>query len=314
MFTKAFKVSVIVPTYNSERYIRQTIDSIINQSYPKELLEIIIINDGSTDGTANIISEYGKDLKVINSANKGVSHARNIGIKAATGDYIQFLDADDLLHPEKIELQISTIKESKILPSFICSKWAKIKEDSNMNNLNQIYSQIPNLTNLPIGLIATDNFIPLMSGLVKTDVAKEIEGFDIEMSHIEDVNFLVRLYIANNNFLCCEGNISLFYYRVVKASASTQNLEAFLRGIYKNCDLLMKSFGIKKHKLLLTNYWIIYLNSILNNYTSLSKTSSDQLSNYSINSSRDFKFKIYKLLGPFIFELIYKHRHIFKTK
>jgi len=86
------KISVIVPVYNSEKYLKKCLDSLTNQTFND--LEIICINDGSTDNSARIMAEYSS-IKVINQDNRGLSEARNTGIKEAKGDYIGFVDSDD---------------------------------------------------------------------------------------------------------------------------------------------------------------------------------------------------------------------------
>ena len=91
------KVSIIMPAYNKENYIQKTLDSIIQQKFID--FELIIIDDGSTDKTRNILEEYrvlDKRIKIHHIENGGVSNARNIGLRHAVGDWIQFLDADDL--------------------------------------------------------------------------------------------------------------------------------------------------------------------------------------------------------------------------
>ncbi|MFN3692324.1 MAG: glycosyltransferase family 2 protein, partial [Fervidobacterium sp.] len=90
-------VSVIIPAYNVEGYIEKTIESVLNQTYRN--LEIIVVNDGSTDKTReiayNILKNSGVNFKIIDQTNQGVSVARNVGIENASGDYIKFLDGDD---------------------------------------------------------------------------------------------------------------------------------------------------------------------------------------------------------------------------
>ena len=102
------KVSIIIPAYNAENYIRKSLDSVVNQVYKN--LEIIIVDDASTDDTKKIIKEYAeKDDRIIpfyQSKNKGVSSARNTGLKAATGDYIVFVDSDDELTPDAIRRMV----------------------------------------------------------------------------------------------------------------------------------------------------------------------------------------------------------------
>jgi len=87
------KISVIVPAYNCQSYIKKCIDSILRQSGVEN--EIVVVNDGSTDGTLGILKEYGDKIKLIDIENGGVANARNTGLKNATGDYIMFVDSDD---------------------------------------------------------------------------------------------------------------------------------------------------------------------------------------------------------------------------
>ena len=98
-------VSIIIPSYNAEKWIDETVQSAINQIWPYK--EIIIIDDGSSDNTFHIAKKYeSKFLKAIRQENKGACNARNTGLALAQGDYIQWLDADDLLDPEKISTQM----------------------------------------------------------------------------------------------------------------------------------------------------------------------------------------------------------------
>lgn len=106
-------VSVIVPVYNVEKYLRKCIDSIKNQTYSN--LEIILVNDGSTDNSYKICNEYAKEdrrIKIINKANGGLSSARNSGIKVARGTFIAFVDSDDWIEDAMIEKMIDVaVKE-----------------------------------------------------------------------------------------------------------------------------------------------------------------------------------------------------------
>ena len=96
MDSGSLRISVIVPVYNTEKYLRRCIDSILNQTY--EALEVILVDDGSTDGSGAVCDEYAeKDARVraIHQKNGGISAARNAGIDAASGQYIAFIDSDD---------------------------------------------------------------------------------------------------------------------------------------------------------------------------------------------------------------------------
>jgi glycosyltransferase involved in cell wall biosynthesis len=97
-------VSVIIPAYNAQEFIKETIDSAIHQTYPE--VEIIVVDDGSTDNTPKILSGYGEKIKVIRQPNSGRSVANNKGIASAKGSWIAFLDADDTWMPQKISRQL----------------------------------------------------------------------------------------------------------------------------------------------------------------------------------------------------------------
>lgn len=107
-------VSVIIPIYNVELYLRDCLDSVIGQSYSN--LEIILVNDGSLDRSVEICTEYAKKdmrLKIINKVNGGLSSARNIGLDLAKGDYISFVDSDDVINENFIKILISLLLNSE---------------------------------------------------------------------------------------------------------------------------------------------------------------------------------------------------------
>ena len=105
-------VTVVVPIYNTEKYLRRCLDSIINQSYSN--LEIILIDDGSIDNSSKICYEYSINdhrIKIIRQKNAGVSVARNVGIRNATGQYITFVDSDDYIANDMVEILLHTIRK-----------------------------------------------------------------------------------------------------------------------------------------------------------------------------------------------------------
>jgi glycosyltransferase involved in cell wall biosynthesis len=102
-------VSVIIPVFNSEGFLRQAIDSVLAQRY--EPLQIIAVNDGSTDASLSILKSYGDQIAILQQPNAGSAVARNKGIKESEGEFIAFLDADDVWHPDKTSIQIAHLKE-----------------------------------------------------------------------------------------------------------------------------------------------------------------------------------------------------------
>ena len=109
------KISVIVPVYNVEKYIRQCLESIVNQTYRN--LEVIVVNDGTKDNSMEIIEEFSSDkrIKVINKENGGIASARNRGIDEATGDYISFIDSDDWIELNTYKKLVEIIDDEDII-------------------------------------------------------------------------------------------------------------------------------------------------------------------------------------------------------
>ena len=107
----ANRVSVIIPTYNRARFVGEAIESALAQTYRN--MEVIVIDDGSTDNTQDVLKKYEGRICSISQNNAGVSSARNTGIKAASGDWIAFLDSDDVWLPQKLSLQMTEIKNHR---------------------------------------------------------------------------------------------------------------------------------------------------------------------------------------------------------
>src|SRR5271156_2034659 len=97
-------VSVIIPTYNYGRFVTEAVDSVLAQSYTDH--EVIVVDDGSVDDTPERMQPYAERVRYLRQPNQGPSAARNNGIEAARGEYVAFLDADDLWHPRKLEAQL----------------------------------------------------------------------------------------------------------------------------------------------------------------------------------------------------------------
>lgn len=115
-------VSVIIPAYNAAEFLAEAIDSALEQDYPNK--EIIVVNDGSTDQTEKVLSDYGSRIRYINQVNSGVAAARNTGLSAADGDYIAFLDADDIWLPGKLRMQIAYMEEHPDI-DLVQARWAE---------------------------------------------------------------------------------------------------------------------------------------------------------------------------------------------
>ena len=197
MSKKKIKVSVIMPVYNAENTIERAILSVINQTYNN--IELILINDGSIDGTESIIKRYIErenkvDIRYYFQENSGPSIAKNLGIDMAKGEYILFVDSDDTISENYIESLVINQKEGTLIGASY-----KIIEGTGKNNndiiiTNKIYD-IRNeiLNDLVIGNL--NGFVVLY--LFNKEQMKDIY-FEKDIRYMEDTLFLIK-YIINNN-------------------------------------------------------------------------------------------------------------------
>jgi teichuronic acid biosynthesis glycosyltransferase TuaG len=173
------KISVIIPAYNAGPFLAEAIESVLAQRYAD--VEVIVVNDGSTDNTLEIASGFGERITVITQKNSGVAASRNYGSKCAKGEYLAFLDADDVWLPDKLELQAK-----KILAGFPFVY-------SNRYNFGQI-GDLPlvqsDIMLLPEGsiwnLLVYGNMITTSSVVIRKDIFEEFCGFDPELPQCED--------------------------------------------------------------------------------------------------------------------------------
>ena len=201
-------ISVIVPVYNVESYLEKCIESIQNQSYKS--LEIILVNDGSTDSSGDICDKYAacdKRIRVIHQKNGGISSARNTGLEVANGDYIAFVDSDDYIELKMYEDLLNILKEYN-LDIIECGSF-KDKNGMITGGCNDVQIEIYEKDDA-LRLAMHDGFTSVWNKLYKRDIVINIrfpEGRKFEDSAIS------YLYVANANRV---GHInrSYYYYRL----------------------------------------------------------------------------------------------------
>lgn len=182
------KVSVIIPTYNREDYLPDAIDSVLNQTYQD--FEIIIIDDGSTDSTKNIVTNYisqnGERVKYLFQNKKGSSAARNNGIKNAKGEFIAFLDSDDIWLPEKLEKQIKLIESDKI--GFVHSN-AIVESNGKITSRIKPNSPVLNFDDLFLG----GKNIVMSTSLIKKEFIEDVGMLDEALKVAVDYDLWIRI-------------------------------------------------------------------------------------------------------------------------
>lgn len=252
------KYSIIVPVYNCQDYISRCIESVLNQNTKD--IELILINDGSTDNTKSIINEYKKEselIKVINKKNAGVSAARNDGLKEATGKYILFLDADDYLDENYIKEINEILKQHKETELINFGFFSDV-EDMEFNNLSRDEINYKEKFYKDKKAMKKD-FVELWDNTMlyniwnKVYVKKIIDENNIKFPKAnwgEDVEFN-RLYlnVINNMY---NSNKCFYHYVREREGAATKNYKKNLFQIRKNefkeFNDYFESWNIKKEK------------------------------------------------------------------
>jgi len=235
-------VSIVIPCYNASRWISTTLQSCINQTYPH--IEIILVDDGSTDDSVELAKEYlsshNGSFQIFHTPNGGPSRARNLGWQNAHGDWIQFLDADDFIHPSKLSLQLNLAIGLESSYSMIFSCWQRVSSDSTLEKpipVSQIVT--PQIYNPVLDVIGDGNFIATGSQIYSRMWLDRVGGFDESMNVVEDVNLLIKLATREGLFKYCPSEIPLFYYRQSPNSTSQRNPVEFSRNCFKNAETVL---------------------------------------------------------------------------
>ena len=235
-------VSIITPVYNSEVFIKETINSVINQTYKE--WELLLIDDGSTDESVTIINQYVNDksnIKLIkNKKNQGAAISRNKGIIEAQGDYIAFLDADDLWKPEKIEKQL---KHMKIHQCEVCfSSYELIDEQG--NELNKTVKALPVLS---YDKLMKSNYIGNLTGVYNAKILGKITCPNLRKRQ-DWLMWLNALKVSGKPAYGIKE--SLAFYRIRKDSMSSNkfnllkyNYQVYKKGLgYSTLGALIRMF------------------------------------------------------------------------
>lgn len=201
-------ISIIIPVYNAQGFIEETVNSVLQQTLlPKE---IILINDGSRDKSWDVLlklSSEQKIVKIVNQSNSGPAVTRNRGVELAKNDWICFVDADDLLHPQRLEVAAVF---SQNFDAVICDQ--EYFEDSKIINPKKInISNVKNLSTLETYISIIKNGAGLPSTLMKKSVFQEAGGVDPELVNNEDFEFHLRMIVKR--FALTKIEQSLYFYR-----------------------------------------------------------------------------------------------------
>ncbi|MEM8831699.1 MAG: glycosyltransferase family A protein [Cyanobacteria bacterium P01_G01_bin.19] len=181
------KVSVIIPAYNGDRYIEDAIAGILAQTYTN--YEIIVVDDGSTDNTYEVIKKYGDRIRYFSQSNQGVAASRNLGLAKSQGEYIAFLDQDDIFLPHKLASQVALLERDSNL-GIVNSGWQIVDRRGKIQAAVEPWLQIPELNTAKL-IIWKPVFLGAM--LFRKSWLDRTEGFDTTLEQTPDVDLTIRL-------------------------------------------------------------------------------------------------------------------------
>lgn len=215
------RISVVIPAYNAAAFVGEAVRSVLAQSRPAD--EVIVVDDGSTDDTAARLAEFGPPVRAVRQANGGVSSARNRGVREATGDLIAFLDADDVWHPRKLEMQVPALLADPALGLLGTGTFAW------PGAVPALAEPLPPARPVALTDLVVRNAFTASSVVARAEVLRRAGEFDVRQQGTEDYDLWLR--VAR---LAAVANLPtpLTGYRVATAGSLSKNaarMEAGMR-------------------------------------------------------------------------------------
>jgi len=234
------QVSVIIPAYNRRAYIQKTIESVLKQTYTN--YEIIAIDDASTDGTPDVIAQNYPQIRLIRfSQNRGASAARNAGIKIAKGNFIAFLDSDDIWLPNYLMMQLKALEQNKDAIFVFCDTYT-------LGSKGKRIKSIPKVNFLSKDLILYQLRKPLISTMSTVVVRKDAllrAGFLNEtLKIVHDRELYLRLLLYGNLIHVPETLVCL----VEHADRLTRNYKVYVKDVFQLLDIFFNSEAGQQYK------------------------------------------------------------------
>ena len=313
------KVSILIPLYNCEKYIAETLECAINQTWQDK--EIIVVDDGSTDNSYQIAKSYESDiLKVYTQKNKGASAARNNAYSKSTGELIQYLDADDLLSPNKVEEQVKIYQNNLNTECIICSNIIYFT-DNIITGLEFPRAQIITTDYCPGEELLIDIFDYMIATqtsmwLVPRPVVEKTGGWneDLLQNPIDDAEFFSRAISKCKIVYYCPTAV-VYYRKPVDGLSRRRNKQAAestlaSAGIMKN--IILNYSSSRRARLACAKYYYLLYNQF-DDEGYFDKMAEKEIHRLGFNIETMLKPRRYKLIRKLIGKNLYK-KALDKTK
>jgi len=252
-------ISICMPAYNVEKYIGEAIESVLQQTFAN--WELIIVNDGSTDGTKEVVEKYISDkVTLINVENKGAAAARNTGYNLSKGGYIKFFDGDDILSPNMLQEQYLLAQSNP--NCIISSKWGRFyKNDIGTFKLNveDCWKDLPSVEWICSSWSKAQPMTQPGIFLIPRNIITHAGLWDERLSLNDDMEFYTKSILASNKVIFSE--LAVLYYRsgmgntALSASKSSKALRSNFLSISQSANYLLQKKDEAETRLLVANIW-----------------------------------------------------------
>ncbi len=263
-------VSIIIPCYNRENYVSDAVNSALRQTYSD--IEIIVVDDGSTDTSVAVLRRFGDKIKLIEQKNSGVNAARNVGFKVSKGEFIIFLDSDDWLSDDIVEKHIEATKKWPSV-SIYCTDSVFIDASGKEGELTRC--NWPDEPDCPLSLFLLNPPPFPACELYRSSVVKNYDGYDESMRAFADSDLRLRIMLSGATFVRTEGGYAA--YRPVENSITKNSLRLhkyaviLTKKLYQYTDNNTELDALLTERLL--RHRMRWWNSILSFHTSLKPSS-----------------------------------------
>jgi glycosyltransferase involved in cell wall biosynthesis len=301
----SFKVSIIIPAYNASNYITDAIQSALNQTWENK--EIIIVDDGSTDDTLQKAMQFAShNVKVHTQQNKGACAARNKGFELSTGEYIQYLDADDILALDKIEQQMKYFDGTGNDSFIVNGRWAHFDKDYKIEKLRFGPHESLQKDLSPIDWLLANHMSTTPSWLCPRNLILKNGPWDESLKVNQDGDFFTRLVSISTEVKYCE-KANIYYrrtnsnYSVTKNYNKPEGVESYFKTLEKFHKIVLNLDDSERSRTVIANKYMDFVFRYypdFNIYTDMAINKVKSLGSYTVKPKGGFYFNLLvNLLG-----------------